>query len=188
MKRHEVEVGVQSVVLDTSTGYRTMSSENTELYYFLQSEGCISTESRSSKHGTRLGLSPMPFVELALYNRTPLLADQTVIVHGKGRPPREYRNKLIIGPVPPEHTHSELTEQEIKQWKTSARGLLSRMMYGVHLARRLRCRCCVDEADLPIIQYVFKQSTELSLSSASSSAGASYTRLLQQWRRETRSP
>jgi hypothetical protein len=141
-------------------------------YLYLQSDGHIDVTGEHQYH-TTIGMTNSPLGCLAkrnhhhLYSRSKRAPSST--------PPKPLqRNKVVIGPLPTPYNNEDTAKTQVQTWKSSARGLLSRMMWGVLLARRLGCsQCFVDEIDLPIVRFLLSH-----LSSSDSYTGTTYTALL----------
>lgn len=146
-----------------------------QLYFYLQSEGCLTLTNTNQQ--SIIDVSTTPLVCLAKVNKHPLYTRSKRKQTAKAAA-LLLRNKVIIGPLPPPYNNSTVAQQEVKKWKDGSRGLLSRMMWGVQLARKLQCTTCyIDEVDLPIIQFILARSS----SSSSPSNGTTYSALLRQY-------
>jgi hypothetical protein len=150
-----------------------------QLYFYLQSDGCLTIHGKN-QHATIIGVSKSPLVTLAIRNKDPLFTHnrtkKNAYPHNTNtKQPQKplLRNKLIIGPIPSPYNTMEWAEKEVKRWKNEARGLLSRMMWGIHLHQRLGCECYVDEVDMAILQSILSQ-----MSPSHSRNGTTYSVLL----------
>jgi hypothetical protein len=153
-----------------------------ELYLYLQSEGSIDVTVGKQQCHTTIGYSSSPVACLAKRNNHHLYTrSKTSHKQPSTEPVTPQRNKITIGPLPAPYNDEESARAHVQKWKNGARGLLSRMMWGVLLARRIGCtQCYVDEVDLPIINFLLAN-----LPPPDQCTGTTYTALLKNYKPST---